>query len=412
MHYLTFIKGTFYQFLSRSASSFIGFLITIIIAKFFGVLGYGEFTKITSFVAISYLIVDFGLNAIYLNRVREDFRTFFYLRVFISLALFVCLNTVAFFLPFNQALNSGFSLNAKLGILLFSLSIFSQSFILSSVAVFQKKQRYDYYAKGIIIGSLINLVLVFIFAFLNYSIFYVLFAFVLTGFVTALINVKDTKEKISPFVFNKVYAKKIFLSSLPIGLMLIFNLIYFRADIFLLSLMSSTKSVGVYGLSYKFFDFIIAVPLFMSNSIYPVLIKYKNEEESFRKLVNKYFLIFISSSFVFVLLFWFASPLFSLIGKDFSESIIPFRILLLSIPFFFLTSFFQWILITKGRQNFLMFLYFALLVLNIVLNILFIPQYSYIASAWITVVCEIIVFLILTVKILKDLNYTRMRVSK
>src|SRR5260221_3166177 len=157
MQYSLFAKNTFYQFISRAISSFIGFLITIIIARSFGVLGYGEFTKITSYVALFYLILDFGLNAIFLNSERNDFKTFFYLRIFISAFLFLVLNFISILLPYNPVSLSGFSDFAKIGILIFSLSLFSQSLILSSIAIFQKKANYSFYAKGIIIGSLINL---------------------------------------------------------------------------------------------------------------------------------------------------------------------------------------------------------------------------------------------------------------
>ena len=68
MQHLLVAKNTFYQLVARSATSFIGFLITLIIARHYGVLGYGDFTKITSYVALFYLVIDFGLNAFFCNR--------------------------------------------------------------------------------------------------------------------------------------------------------------------------------------------------------------------------------------------------------------------------------------------------------------------------------------------------------
>jgi O-antigen/teichoic acid export membrane protein len=168
---------------------------------------------------------------------------------------------------------------------------------------------------------------------------------------------------------------------------------------FLLSLFSSTKAVGIYGLSYKFFDFLIALPLFLSNAIYPFLIKVKNEKEKFFKLTNNYFVIFLLASIVIIIPFWFASPLFALIKSDFSGSIVPFRILLLSLPFFFTTSFLQWVLITLEKQKYLMYVYFFSTILNIALNIIFIPQFSFIACATITLVSEGIVFIFLVGKV-------------
>jgi O-antigen/teichoic acid export membrane protein len=71
------------------------------------------------------------------------------------------------------------------------------------------------------------------------------------------------------------------------------------------------------------------------------------------------------------------------------------------LPFFFTTSFMQWILIALGKQKYLMIVYLLSTILNIVLNIIFIPQYSYVACAIITLVSEALVFLFLLIPLLK-----------
>ena len=402
MHHLQIAKNTLYQTLARVGSSFTGFLITIIIARKFGVLGYGDFIKVTSYIAIFYLVLDFGLNAFFLQYEKPKFKNLFYLRILIALIIFVLVNLLMLVLPYNSSLGSGFSQNVKLVIFIFSFSIFAQSVILSASAIFQKAINYFLYMVGIIVGSLVNLALVLIFTFLNYSIFYILFAFVASSFVTALVLIGLAKESIFPVSFDRQFAKEIFLKSFPIGLMLIFNLVYFRADIFLLSLLSTTKAVGIYGLAYKFFDFLIALPLFLSNAVYPFLIKAKNEKNKFAYLTKLYFFIFVGVSFIIMIPFWFISPLFSLIKSDFISSMLPFRILLLSLPFFFATSFLQWVLITLGKQKYLMYVYLFSTVLNVALNVIFIPQFSYFASATITLFSEALVFAFLIGKIFQS----------
>ena len=382
-------------------TSFIGFLITIIIARKFGVLGYGDFTKVTSYIALSYLVLDFGLNAFFLQYEKPRFKSLFYLRILISLIVFVVINLIALILPYNSALGTGFSESVRTGIFIFSFSVFAQSIILSTTAIFQKSINYFRYMIGVVIGSLVNLVLVLLFAFLNFSIFFILFAFVISSFTSALFLIKFGKEPIWPFSFDKAFAKEILTKSLPIGLMLIFNLVYFRADMFLLSLLAPTKDVGIYGLSYKFFDFLIALPLFLSNAIYPFLLKAKKEGKGFSHLTRNYFFVFLASSLIVIIPFWFISPLFILIKTDFANCIIPFRILLLSLPFFFTTSFLQWVLITLEKQKYLMYVYLFSVILNIVLNIIFIPQFSYLASATITLISEGLVFVFLIGKVFK-----------
>jgi O-antigen/teichoic acid export membrane protein len=394
-------KNTSYQILARGITSFIGFLITLIIARKFGVTGFGDFTKITSYVALFYLIIDFGLNAFFLQYENARFKNLFYLRMLISVGIFLLLNVIAVFLPYNAVLGTGFSAAERFGIFIFSFGIFAQSIILSASAIFQKTVNYFFYMVGMVIGSVINLIVVLIFAFLNFSLIYILFGFVISSFVGAFALLIFAKEKIFPLSLDKHFATTIMKASWPLGLMLIFNLVYFRADMFLLSILKTTQDVGIYGLSYKFFDFLIALPLFLSNAIYPFLLKIKTDQKLFFKLTNKYFFVFLIASFIVIIPFWFISPLFTLVKTDFSGSILPFRILLLSLPFFFTTSFLQWVLITLGKQKYLMVIYLLSTLLNIVLNVIFIPQFSYLACATITLISEGIVFVFLLIPLLK-----------
>jgi O-antigen/teichoic acid export membrane protein len=394
-------KNTFYQVFARGATAFIGFLITLIIARKFGVLGYGDFTKITSYVALFYLVIDFGLNAFFLQYENAKFKNLFYLRTLISIGIFVLLNLLAFLLPYNVATGSGFSETERLGIFIFSFGIFAQSIILSTSAIFQKKLNYFFYMVGMIVGSLTNLIVVFVFAFLNFSIFYILLAFVFSSFVGAFTLLLFTRQQIFPLSLDKKFSIDILRNSWPLGLMLIFNLVYFRIDMVLLSILKTTSDVGIYGLSYKFFDFLIALPLFLSNAVYPFLIKAKDNKMSFDDLLKKYFLIFLALSFIVMIPFWFISPLFSLIKSDFAASMLPFRILLLSLPFFFTTCFLQWALITLEKQKYLMYVYLFSTALNIILNVIFIPQLSYLACAIITLISEGVVFVFLVGEVLK-----------
>lgn len=392
-------KNTLYQVVARLATAFIGFLITIIIAGKFGAVGYGDFTKVTSYVALFYLLVDMGFNAIFIQDEKVKFKDFLYFRIIISAVIFLLLNIIALFLPYSQVQNSGFSASLRLGIMIFSIGIFAQGIIISSSAVFQKSLNYFNYMLGVVISSVVNLLLILLVVFLNFSIYFVLASFSVTSLLGAFMLLYLTKEKFFPAGFDKQYAKVIFRKSFPIGLMLIFNLIYFRADMFLLSIFSPAKDVGIYGLSYKFFDFLIALPLFLSNAIYPFLVSSKNLDKIFFGIVKKYFFVFLLTSFLIVIPFWFISPLFRLIKPDFIAAMIPFRILLISLPFFFATSLLQWALIAREEQKYLMYVYFFSTVINIFLNLIFIPQYSYIACAVITVFSEGLVFVLLITKI-------------
>jgi O-antigen/teichoic acid export membrane protein len=129
MHKLVF-KNTLYQVVARLGTSFIGFLITIIIARQFGVIGYGDFTKVTAFVSVFYLFVDFGLNATFLKNENKKFKDVLFVRLVIALILFLICNLIVLLLPYDQVIDKGFSPSLKIAIFIFS---FLESFLIFKI---------------------------------------------------------------------------------------------------------------------------------------------------------------------------------------------------------------------------------------------------------------------------------------
>ena len=191
--------------------------------------------------------------------------------------------------------------------------------------------------------------------------------------------------------------------SLPLGATLLFNLVYFRADMFLITLTRPTTEVGIYGLAYKVFEVALVTPTFFMNAIYPLLLSAKTENSKFKIQNSKFMNMIIKSgtfllftSFILLLVMWLAAPLLTLVRQDFTSSIAALRVLSLGLPLFFLTSLTMWTLIALKKQWLLAAIYAFSMVINISANIWLIPVYGYMAAAWITVGSEAIVLLIST----------------
>ncbi|HLB60886.1 MAG TPA: hypothetical protein VJL83_04760, partial [Patescibacteria group bacterium] len=56
--------NTLVQLIGKFVTAGITFLITLVIARTYGVVGYGDFTKMTAYASLFYLLVDFGMNAV------------------------------------------------------------------------------------------------------------------------------------------------------------------------------------------------------------------------------------------------------------------------------------------------------------------------------------------------------------
>lgn len=404
----TIFKNTTFQFVSRLITSSSSFLILLMVGALFGTQGYGSLTAIIAIVSLFYLIVDFGCNPFYLQEEETpyQFRSLLYSRLVVAVLIMILLFIFVLIIPFNQSLSQIYSSTERIGLLIFSFMLLANALLYSATALFQKKLSYQNLTRAQFIGSLCALVIAGICFVTKAPLLYFLFSLVVGGLISGIISVLSTKEKLIPITIEFSFTKDLVKKSLPYFLMLFINMLYFSVDTILLSVLMTKQAVGVYGLSYQVFEFLIAIPLFLSNSIYPILLSLQKNNRISTTHIVRYSLLYGGLSVGVGIVAWVAAPLVVYIKSDFNASILPLRILLLSLPFFFLTSFFQWILITYKQQLFLLWVYAGSLILNVMLNVIFIPQYSYVASAVITGVGELVVLLVLIGKIVERAKFS------
>lgn len=403
--------NTIIQLLGKAATAGVTLLITILVARTFDPQGYGDYTKILTYIAPFYLISDFGLNAVVLRKLsteEDQTETFFAnllgLRIIFSLLLIFLAVAILSFLPPGQ--NQGFTPLVRLGIIIFALTIFTQAIFTTGNLLFQKNLRYDLSVLSAFLGSLVTLALVGFFVFTRSSLILIVVSYIVGGVITALLALGLLRKfvKVHP-AFNFSYWREFLWVAWPLGLTLVFNLIYFRADIFILTLTRPTYEVGIYGLAYKFFELPLTIPIFLINSIYPLMLTYNHENPAkLKSLVKKifYFLLLISAGLV--VFSWIFAPLLTLIKPTFSDSILAFRILALSFPLFFLSGLSMWVLITLGKQNLLLLFYGLSMVFNVGLNLIYIPQFGYLAAAVTTGLTEAVVLILTGWSALSILN--------
>ena len=399
--------NTISQIAGKVITSGTTFLISILIARSLGAAGYGDFTKITTFVAFFYLFADFGLNPAYLE-LSDDKRAqgnLLALRTLMGLGLmFVCISILAF-LPGSRT--EGYSPFVKFGIILFSVSILFQGLITTANAFFQKHLRYEYATYALSVGSVVTLLLVCLLPYLRLlGVLPIVVTFAMGSFVTASISLFFAKKLLLnlTFSFDGALTKKMLTIAFPLGLTLLCNVIYFHADSVILTLTKSTYDVGIYGLAYKVFEFPLVIPTFFMNAVFPLLLisQKTGDRNAFARQIIQSAAILFSLSLVILVAGYLVAPILSFIKTDFQASIMPFRILLFSLPVFFITSVTMWALIALKKRVQLFLIYFISMLVNIGSNIFFVPRYGYIASSWITVLSETLVLLLSLLTLRKD----------
>lgn len=380
-----------YQLLGKVVGAGTTFFITTYLAYLFGPHGYGDIVKIVTYVSGFFIIADFGFNAIYLNDAQKVYAlpSLIFLRSALSLVLLCISYLLLHFIPIGAI--DGYTSSVRFGILLYAPAIIFQAVITTVNAVFQKHLRYDYSLYAISCGSAISLLALFLLpnffsspSFIGSLIY--LSASIVTSIAAFLFM--QRLEKISMHV-SFAYTKLLLLSSIPVGITLIANILYAHADSVVLTLTRTTREVGTYGLAYRFFETLLVIPTFIMNAAYPILLQTsRSSPASLFHRYKKLTLLLSALSIIVMVISWICAPLLSYIRLDFIESVVYIRILILSLPFFFLSSLMMWMLFIFNKRWELSCIYLVAMVINIGANIVYVSTYGAYASAWITVWSE------------------------
>lgn len=386
-------EQTSWQVIGKVLTSLSAIIILSSISRHFNEAGVGIFTLALTYLSFFYLANDAGLNVYVLPHLQNSRKSYFNKLLGVRIIWALILVVVALFLlpllPFA-------TLDFKIAVSLAVLTIITYSVFISTNAIFQSKLRYDLSVFSSVIGTLTALIIILLLTeWVNSVAFLTLGNLIgaLMTSTTALIFIKKLHFNILPefdLSFFTQEMKKIW----PISATLILNVVYFRLDTFVISTFRSFAEVGVYNLAFLIFQTLLVIPTFIMNSFYPIMLKtLKTSSRLFLSQIRMAFLGLCLVSVAAVLLTWMFAPLVIkvLAGTGFAGSVTTLRILSLGFPAFFISSLLMWTLISYGKYKQVLFIYLIGLIINLVLNLIFVPQYSYIASAAITGISEYLI---------------------
>lgn len=399
-------QQTAWQIIGKITTALSTIIILGLISRQFGEEGTGIITLALAYLGFFSLAVDFGINAHILPQLLKGdvniiWRKLFGLRIILAVSLVISAALLILFWP-NQA--SVFKITVLMGL----VSIIEAAVFISATALFQSRLRYDLTTSATILGTVTTLGSLFFLIKLN-SVPLLMAGYVFGWIVTAgaaLLLVKKIFNNIRP-IFDLSFSTRTINNVWPISITLLINLIYFRADAFLLSYFKNFTEVGIYNLSYQIFQSLLVLPTYIMNSFYPLLLKdFSSSLLKFKESLLKGVLLMAAIGFLGTVgTIFLASIVVQIItgGHGFSGSVSALQILSLGLPAFFVSSLLMWSLIALKQYRPMMMIYLAGLLINVLLNVIFIPRYSYLAAAGVTVVSEYLI-LILQLIILRKQN--------
>ena len=191
-------------------------------------------------------------------------------------------------------------------------------------------------------------------------------------------------------------ARPLIRDSLGIGVVSMIGLLHLKADAVLLSFLKPAADVGIYTVAFRFVEQAFFLPGLFVAAVFPILARYVHtKDERLQLAVNRTFQVLLLGAVSVILgLFILAPEIVRLITtSEFDAAITPARILSVSLAFVFVGPVFYNLLFAINRQRELIVIGVLALLLNLSLNLVLIPPYSYNGAAVATVVSECVGFI-------------------
>lgn len=385
-------------------------LVTIgYLTRYLGVEGYGNYTTIFAYVSFWAVLADFGFFWVLVRELSKPeadknriFNNVITLKIIFGIIVFALSIGVGFLIP-------QYSWPLKIGIALIAASWFWMSLNATYIGLFQSQLVMYKAVISEIVGRIIIFAGVFWLISSQSSFQAILAVYIAGNFVNFLLNYLWGSKLIRlKFAFDWAFWKIILADSLPLALLSIIGVIHFKIDTVILSLMKGPMDVGIYGVPFKILEIATVIPAIFIGNVFPILTRYYHaKDERLSQSIQKSFdFLVIIAIPIMVWLMALATPIINLIaGREYiTASTVSFGglpitapIILVILAFYVAVSFllyiFSNILTVVNRQNKQIWPMVIITIINILLNIIFVPRYSYLASAVIACVTVVMMFI-------------------
>ena len=369
----------------------INFFAGILVARSLGSERYGQFSFVFVYLSFFEIFVQFGLNSILtreLAQKKEEAPRILGSALSLRLLLIGCALPIALIL----IRLSGYPLSIQQSVFLASFQLFLN---LRSVyeIIFRVNLLMIYPALLNTVRALINLALVAgIFFFHPHVLLFVL-AYVGSGFLglAATLGVSRRFVRIR-FEWDPSLMKRLLKESAPLLFSGYLTLLYYRIDVMMLSMMKGFAEVGYYSVATRLTESLDIIANSLMISLFPLLSKaFKEDRQQFDRLLSKTFSILLLAGFPLAIGGSLAAQdlVIFLFGKGYARSGVTLGILFWYTFFGFFSTFFVNLLIVCGKQVVDAWISFFLVLVNIGMNLLWIPSYSYHGAALATVMTEV-----------------------
>ena len=367
-------------FFNHGVRLFVGFFVGLWLARYLGPEKFGLYNYVISFSAVFMALARFGTEELLIKEFLSTSQNYvkalsdsFWLRVYSGVASFILLCLFVFGLEE--------SITERNLILIASIPLIFQSFeVLDSFfrAKVQAKTAALSRSLQLIISAGVKIYLIVTQAPLTYFIYVIGFDSITYGiFIYSAYRVKNDS-----FIRKMPDHKQIFIllkKAWPLMISAVSVALLAKFDQIMISTKIGNEQLGMYAASVKVIEILTLIPSLLSSSLFPAIInaKAKSEKSYLNRLKKLNILVFWGSLLISLSIYFFSTRVINILyTSQFDDSYDVLKILIFN--FVFLAQSFvsmRWY-ITENLQRFFMYKTVSGSVLNIGLNIWFIPLWG------------------------------------
>jgi len=369
-------------------------------ARYLGVAGFGILSFAVAFTAIFAVFGDLGLSTLTVREVARDksLAPKYVANVSMMKIILVAITFGLIALTINLM---GYPEETIKVVYLLALSVIFAAFTQIFYSIFQAFERMEFQSIGQILSAALILGgVIFVIkhglSVIGFAYLYFIASVIALGYSFAVMKLKFSNPASASTAkvmeFDWSFWKLVLREAWPLGVIAVCVIIRLKVDTVLLSVMKDDSAVGLYNAAYRIIDISTVIPGMFMAAVFPVMSRYhQNSASAFNFVYEKSFKYLLALALPMALVVTLlARPIISLVfGSQFIGSIGALQILIWAGATMYVSMLVGTAFVTANKQMLSMKLVIVSLILNIVLNLILIPKYSYIGAAATAVASEV-----------------------
>jgi O-antigen/teichoic acid export membrane protein len=396
----TIAKSTGLLFSTQILDKIFSLILVIIITRYLGSTGFGKYSFAFAFIGISTLLSHLGLTTyIFREMAKDKSKTKTLLNNAITLKFFILIGFYAIFMTIAKLWPK--TNEVFIAIIIVMVHEFFDSFntLIKTMINSHERNHFVLYAK--IVEKIAALALAYFILNKGYGIYMLLIALATSKIIASIFYYTVSYRKFVKISFSidlKIW-KNLIKHSLPFWFTMIFDRIYRRIDIVMLSGIKDFTVTGWYSAASTIIVALTFIPGVIINATFPAMSRFHhtNSKDLLKRLYEKTFYYLLSIGIPMSIgISLLANRIILFVYKEqFVESGLILNILSWPLVFVFVNYIMGYLLNSINKQKLFTLSTAICAVSNIGLNFILIPKYSFVGACIATIISQLINFILL-----------------